>query len=120
MAPGVAHCSGGPGPNAFGNGVNGPNPSDPADDLLSALDNWVVNRVTPEQIIATKYVNDNPAQGVAFQRPLCTFPKFAKYDGKGSTTAASSFECVRPDNDDRLSDNDDRRSDNDDRRSDNR
>ena len=112
MAPGVAHCSGGPGPNAFGNGVNGPNPSDPADDLLSALDNWVVNRVTPEQIIATKYTNDNPAQGVAFQRPLCTFPKFAKYDGKGSRTAAASFECVRPDNDDRQSDNDDRRSDN--------
>src|SRR5215471_18545649 len=60
MAPGMAHCGGGPGPNAFGNGVNGPNPADPKDDLLSALDNWVVNRVAPEEIVATKYVNDDP------------------------------------------------------------
>ena len=93
MAPGMAHCGGGPGPNAFGNGVNGPNPADPKDDLLSALDNWVVNRAAPDEIVATKYVNDNPTQGVAFQRPLCVFPKVSKYKG-GSTTAASSFRCV--------------------------
>jgi feruloyl esterase len=98
MAPGMAHCGGGPGPNAFGNGVNGPNPADPADDLLSALDNWVVNRVAPKEIIATKYVNDDPKQGIAFQRPLCVFPKIAKYKG-GSTTAASSFKCVHQDED---------------------
>lgn len=93
MAPGMSHCGGGPGPNAFGNGVNGPNPSDPGDDVLSALDNWVMNLVAPEQIIATKYVNDDPTQGIAFQRPLCTFPKISKYKS-GNTTSASSFECV--------------------------
>ena len=98
MAPGMAHCGGGPGPNAFGNGVNGPSPSDPRDDLLSALDNWVVNWTAPEEIVATKYVNDNPANGVAFQRPLCAFPKVSKFKG-GSTTAASSFICVRQDQD---------------------
>ena len=38
MVPGMAHCGGGPGPNAFGQGVNGPNPSDAADDILTALD----------------------------------------------------------------------------------
>jgi hypothetical protein len=106
MVPGMAHCYGGPGPNAFGQatGPNGPNPSDPAADILSALDSWVVNRRVPDQITATKYVNDDPTQGVAFQRPLCAFPKIAKYSGKGSQTAASSFECVRPDGE-RLSDN---------------
>jgi len=107
MAPGMAHCGGGPGPNAFGNGVNGPNPADPRDDLLSALDNWVVNRAAPDEIVATKYVNDDPAQGVAFQRPLCVFPKVSKYKG-GSTTAASSFRCVgqgQNQGNDKLSDN---------------
>ncbi len=99
MVPGMAHCSGGPGANAFGNGLNGPNPSDPGDDVLSALDHWVVNGVAPDQIIATKYVNDDPTQGVAFQRPLCVFPKIAQYNGHGSTTAASSFACV-PNNSD--------------------
>lgn len=100
MVPGMAHCGGGPGPNAFGQGVNGPNPSDPADDILSALDQWVENRVAPDKIIATKYVNDVPAQGVAFQRPLCPFPQFGKYKGTGSTASAASFACVSPDNDD--------------------
>jgi Tannase and feruloyl esterase len=107
MAPGMAHCGGGPGPNAFGNGVNGPNPADPRDDLLSALDNWVVNRAAPDEIVATKYVNDDPTQGVAFQRPLCVFPKVSKYKG-GSTTAASSFRCVgqgQNQGNDKLSDN---------------
>ncbi|MCL2430507.1 MAG: tannase/feruloyl esterase family alpha/beta hydrolase [Alphaproteobacteria bacterium] len=97
MVPGMAHCGGGPGANAFGNGANGPNPSDPADDVLSALDHWVVDGAAPDEIVATKYVNDDPTQGIAFQRPLCTFPKISKYTGQGSTTVASSFACVRPD-----------------------
>ena len=98
--PGMAHCGGGPGANAFGQGTNGPFPSDPASDILSALDHWVERRAAPEKIIATKYVNDDPNQGVAFQRPLCPFPKIAKYNGQGgSTTEASSFECSRNDSD---------------------
>ncbi len=101
MVPGMAHCAGGPGPNAFGqiSGLNGPSPSDPADDILSALDRWVEHRVAPDKIIATKYANDVPAQGIAFQRPLCTFPKISKYKGMFSTTLASSFECVDQDKD---------------------
>lgn len=98
MVPGMAHCGGGPGANAFGNGINGPNPLDAADDLLSALDRWVENRVAPDKIIATKYVNNVPTQGIAFQRPLCPYPQIAKYNGSGSTTSAASFACVKPDN----------------------
>ena len=102
MAPGMAHCGFGPGANAFGQGFGIPsaNPSDPAVDVVAALDNWVVNRREPDQINATKFVNDDPTQGIAFQRPLCPFPQFAKYIGKGSTTSAASFACVKPDSDD--------------------
>jgi hypothetical protein len=101
MVPGMAHCAGGPGANAFGQpfSVNGPNPSDPADDILTALDQWVEHQNAPDKFIATKYVNDNPAQGIAFQRPLCPWPQIAKYKG-GSTTSAASFACVKPDQDD--------------------
>jgi hypothetical protein len=96
MAPGMAHCAGGPGPNAFGNifGLNGPNPSDPSDDVLSALDRWVDQGIAPQQIIATKYVNDDPASGIAFQRPLCTFPQVAHYSGRGDPTNAANWVCV--------------------------
>jgi tannase/feruloyl esterase len=93
MVPGMSHCSGGPGANAFGQSLNGPNPTDPTDDILSALNRWVEDRVAPDQIIATKYVNDSPAQGIAFQRPLCPYPKVAKYNGTGNSTSAASFVC---------------------------
>ena len=53
MVPGKAHCGGGPGANAFGQGVNGPNPTDAADDVLTALDRWVETRDGPDKIIAT-------------------------------------------------------------------
>jgi hypothetical protein len=102
MVPGMGHCLGGPGANAFGQpySINGPTPSDPSSDLLSALDHWVENQIAPDKIVATKYVNDNPTLGIAFQRPLCPFPQFAKYKGTGSTTSAASFACVEPDHGD--------------------
>ena len=91
MVPGMAHCSGGPGPWA----INNTGPVIDADhDVLSALEEWVEHDRAPEQIIGTKYVNDVPAQGIAFQRPLCVFPKLPKYDSKGNPNIASSFTCV--------------------------
>jgi feruloyl esterase len=80
------------GPNAFGNGVNGP-VVDADHDLLKALERWVEQGVAPDKIIATHYVNNNPASGVQFQRPLCPFPQIARYK-VGDTTNAASFECV--------------------------
>jgi feruloyl esterase len=102
MAPGMAHCSGGDGPNAFGNGVNNGPVIDADHDLLTALERWVETGVAPEQIIATHYVNNTPASGVQFQRPLCPFPQIARYT-VGDPTNASSFTCVRdePDHDPR-------------------
>ena len=92
MVPGMAHCGGGDGANAFGNGANAP-VVDARHDLLKALDLWVEHGVAPQEIIATKYVNDTPASGVAFQRPLCHFPDVAHYKGSGSTTDADNFIC---------------------------
>jgi feruloyl esterase len=102
LVPGMAHCFGGPGATAFGQvgGVNGPNPSDASDDIFTALDRWVEYQKVPDTIVATKYVNDDPTQGIAFQRPLCPFPQHAKYKGTGTTTGAASFACVGPDHDD--------------------
>ncbi len=95
MAPGVWHCGGGPGANAFGNlsGLLPPQPLNPADDALGALIAWTEQGIPPTQITATKYVNDTPAQGIAFQRPLCLYPAHGEYTG-GRTTSAASFTCV--------------------------
>jgi feruloyl esterase len=101
MVPGMAHCAGGDGPNAFGNGVDPPT-IDPQHDLLQALDRWVEAGVAPDEIIATHYVGNVPTGGVQFQRPLCPFPEVAWWQG-GDTTQASSFVCVvdEPDRDPR-------------------
>ncbi len=43
MAPGMAHCSGGTGPNTF--------------DMQAALEAWVERGIAPDQILATRSVN---------------------------------------------------------------
>ena len=80
MVPGMFHCSGGPGPNVF--------------DALTPLVKWVEQSTAPETITATKFVNDTPSQGVAMTRPLCVYPKVAKYNGSGSSNIAANFTCV--------------------------
>jgi feruloyl esterase len=79
MVPGMQHCAGGPGPNSFA--------------MLPVLDKWVDAGTAPEQIRATKYVNDDPAQGVARTMPLCKFPQQAKYKGAGDVNDAANWAC---------------------------
>ncbi|KJC56469.1 hypothetical protein UP10_34320 [Bradyrhizobium sp. LTSPM299] len=84
MVPGMYHCSGGPGPNTF--------------DALTPLVNWVETGVAPQTIVATKFVADTPP-AVQMTRPLCVFPKVAKYNGSGSTSIAANFTCIVDEND---------------------
>ncbi|MEJ0075490.1 MAG: tannase/feruloyl esterase family alpha/beta hydrolase [Alphaproteobacteria bacterium] len=84
MVPGMFHCSGGPGPNVF--------------DALTPLVQWVEQGVAPETILATKFVADTPP-AVQMTRPLCLYPKVAKYKGSGATNVAANFVCVTDERD---------------------
>jgi len=99
MAPGVTHCGGGPGANVFNGSSNLGGPEDSDHDVFLALRQWVEDGVAPQRIIATKFINDNPASGVAFTRPLCPYPQQARYRGAGATTDAASFVCVTGESD---------------------
>ena len=92
MVPGMSHCGGGPGANVFGNGTAVPQ-ADAAHDVVIALDQWVVHNIAPDQIIATGFVDGNPAKGVAMTRPLCPYPQEPRYKGAGDTNSAASFVC---------------------------
>ena len=92
MVPGMAHCGGGPGANEFGAYIDPP-VVDANHDVLKALERWVEQGIAPDRIIATHYVDGNPAKGVQFQRPLCPFPQIARYDGRGDPSDANSFTC---------------------------
>jgi feruloyl esterase len=98
MVPGMLHCGGGPGPNSFGQALPQATPLShrPEDDVLSALDQWVEHGVAPERIVAAKYINDDPTEGIERTRPLCAFPNRAVYDGRGSTDDAANFTCRAP------------------------
>jgi len=98
LAPGMWHCVGGPGVDAFGNFSANlpPLPASPSDDIMAAMVAWRERGAAPARIIATHYVNDDEAQGIAFQRPLCPYPKNARYRAKGAPNPAlaSSYQCA--------------------------
>ncbi len=80
MVPGMLHCGGGPGPNAF--------------DMLTALDEWVEHDEAPNAIIATGSPTPNcPAADTARTMPLCKFPEVATYKGSGDICSATNWSC---------------------------
>jgi feruloyl esterase len=86
--PGMGHCSGGPATDQF--------------DMLTPLVNWVEKGEAPDSVVASARgagnaggVNaDLPAGWAADRtRPLCAYPKVARYSGSGSQEVAESFRC---------------------------
>jgi feruloyl esterase len=75
MAPGMAHCGGGDGPDQF--------------DPITVLEQWVENGKVPDQIVASR-VREGKTERT---RPLCPYPKVATYKGTGSTDDAANFSC---------------------------
>lgn len=86
--PGMNHCAGGPSTDQF--------------DMLTPLVNWVEKGQAPDSVPATARgagngggVNaDLPAAWSASRtRPLCAYPKVARYKGTGGLEDAASFSC---------------------------
>jgi feruloyl esterase len=78
MAPGMAHCTGGEGPDTF--------------DKISLIERWVETGEAPARIIAAH----STAGKVDRTRPLCPYPQVARYNGAGSIDEASNFTCRAP------------------------
>jgi feruloyl esterase len=104
LVPGMNHCSGStvaPWYIAAGSqSVTGashsvPGYEDADHDIILAMMKWVEEDEAPEKLIATKFVNDTATKGVERQRPLCVYPKQAKYVS-GDPDAPESWECKSP------------------------
>ncbi|KAF8252777.1 tannase and feruloyl esterase [Wilcoxina mikolae CBS 423.85] len=95
-APGMSHCNGGVGANAFGQiGRAAPGVAkDSKHNLVLALLDWVEKGVAPEQIIGTKFVNDTAALGVVGQRVHCAYPKKSVLVMGGDWKKAEAWTCV--------------------------
>jgi feruloyl esterase len=81
MAPGMDHCGGGEGPFAF--------------DMDGALSQWVEQDKAPALIVAAHLPADPASHTADRTRPLCAYPRVAKYKGTGSTDDASNFVCMK-------------------------
>ncbi|MDP3164674.1 MAG: tannase/feruloyl esterase family alpha/beta hydrolase [Hydrogenophaga sp.] len=88
LVPGMGHCSGGPATDQF--------------DMLASLVDWVERGVTPDSVAASVRgagnlggVNAETPVGWAANRtrPLCPWPRVARYTGSGSLESAASFSC---------------------------
>lgn len=73
LLPGVAHCGGGPGPQAT--------------DPLSALVTWVEQGTAPATLATAN------ADGTV-TRNACPYPQIARYNGHGDPAKASSHRCA--------------------------
>ena len=56
---------------------------------LDALENWVEKGVAPGDMLATDANKDTAGR----TRPVCLYPAWPHYDGKGDLNAAASFAC---------------------------
>ena len=89
--PSMGHCSGGPAVDQF--------------DMIDPLVKWVENGVDPGSVLAkargtgtssiAALINTEVpgTWAVARSRPLCQYPKVARYNGSGDLESASSFSC---------------------------
>jgi feruloyl esterase len=93
MVPGMQHCFSGPGPNSFGQ-LGRTTAKGPEYGIFNILEKWVEENAAPGEVIATKYVDDDPAKGVQMTRPLCPFPQIAKYRGTDDTNDSANFVCA--------------------------
>lgn len=81
MAPGMDHCGGGEGPFTF--------------DMDEALSQWVEQDKAPALIVAAHLPAYPSAHAPDRTRPLCAYPRVAKYKGTGSIDDASNFYCMQ-------------------------
>ncbi|HWZ71093.1 MAG TPA: tannase/feruloyl esterase family alpha/beta hydrolase [Casimicrobiaceae bacterium] len=85
MVPGMAHCGlGGVGLNTF--------------DSLSAIEDWVERGIAPDSLEASHTtllwpIDVSTQTAGDFSRPVCAYPKVAKWTGRGSPADAVNFVC---------------------------
>lgn len=92
---GMGHCNSGPGAWVFGQAGGAPSTGidfEPEGNVLAAMVAWVEKGHAPDTMMGTKFVNDDPKQGIAFQRRHCRYPRRNTYVG-GNYTDPSSWEC---------------------------
>jgi len=86
LLPGVQHCGGGPGLGLTGGTVD--DRADPSRNVGTALARWVEQGVAPGVLTGSRPENRT--------RPVCPYPRVARYQGTGNPDEAASYRCQAP------------------------
>jgi len=65
-------------------------------DLLAYMENWVEKGVAPPDSLLQVLKDIDPPYTLRRSRPLCRYPTYPRYDGKGDAKYASSYSCTTP------------------------
>lgn len=65
-------------------------------DLLGYLENWVERGMAPPEPIVETYKDIDPPYTLRRSRPLCRYPDYPRYNGKGDPKVAASYTCSAP------------------------
>jgi len=60
---------------------------------LGVLDNWADGGSAPVALVQVTQER-KPPFAVTASRPMCLYPRFPRYDGKGDPKQAASFSCA--------------------------
>jgi feruloyl esterase len=77
LVPGMGHCGGG-------------SLTTDSFDLLTPLVDWVERGIAPDTVVASRRAEP------PLTRPLCPYPRYAHYSGRGNVNDPSSFTCRAP------------------------
>jgi feruloyl esterase len=83
LVPGMNHCGGG----AY---------TTDSFDALDAIVGWVENGQAPDTLTAQPSAPSASKLPEGTTRPLCAYPKYAHYKGRGSVKNAANFSCEDP------------------------
>ncbi len=69
---------------------------DAAHDVVTALQQWVEQGTAPERLVATRFKDNDPKNGIQMQRPIYPYPAQAVWTGAGSPNDAVNFRSSMP------------------------
>lgn len=92
---GMAHCHGGDGAHAIGNVASALAGTDPEENVLMAMVQWVEEGIPPETVRGTRPADESETS-VEWHHKHCRYPRRNVYKGPGGPHDEDAWECVMP------------------------
>ncbi|KAJ6072816.1 hypothetical protein N7467_010901 [Penicillium canescens] len=90
---GMGHCGGGDGAYGIGQGLRTYDGTNPEDNVLMAMVQWVEKGIAPETVRGAKFAS-GPGSKVEYKRKHCRWPRRNVFKGPGNYTDENAWQCI--------------------------